>query len=115
MARAKEVRLANGRRWPRKGDALKHFKEMLGKYRVGERVHDDSDHDDLANLLQIYDSVLPPEMEGKIGSGIAYFEKGVDFEYPGKTQCFFVVRRDGTRVDFSYIRAIECAAEANVT
>lgn len=110
MARSIPVRMSNGRFWQRKGDAVQHFKEMLGRYSVGARVFSDADHGDLLTLIHIYDSVLPAGTEGKAGNGVAFFEKGVDLEYPGKTQCFFVVRLDGSRLNFSYLRAIDVAA-----
>lgn len=82
---------------------------MLARYTVGDRVYDVADHDDLAALLRVYDSVLGPGTPSKTGSGVAYFEKSLDMDHPGNTACFFVVRTDGTRIDFSTRRALDVA------
>lgn len=109
MARSVSISLPNGRTWSKKGDALDHFKAMLARYKVGERVADAADHGDLAALLSVYDSVLAPGEPTKAGSGVAYFEKNLDMDHPGNTACFFVVRTDGTRIDFSTRRALDVA------
>jgi len=72
-------------------------------------VTDHADHDDLSALLASYDNALPPGIAKKAGAGVAYFEKRVDLDHPGRTTCFFVVRRDGTSIDFSYVRALDSA------
>ena len=56
MGKAKIINLPNGRTWPKKGDAVNHFKAMLARYRDGSRVSDATDHSDLASLLEVYDS-----------------------------------------------------------
>lgn len=112
MGRPIPVVLNNNRRWSKKGDAIRHFKGILAKYLVGSRIEDKEDHNDLVALLTVYDDWVQKSGNGKIGSGIAYFEKRVDFDHPGRTNCFFVVRLDGSSEDFSYLRAIDCAAES---
>lgn len=109
MARSVPISLPNGKRWIRKGDAVEHFKSMLARYMVGDRIDSATDHDDLAALLHVYDSALGPGEPTKTGSGIAFFEKGLDLDHPGNTVCFFVIRTDGTRIDFSTRRALNVA------
>jgi hypothetical protein len=110
MGKSIPVYLPNGRSWPKKGDAAKHFRDMLNRYAVGSRVNGPSDHSDLAALIAVYDSVVPKGQPTKGGSGIDYFEKDLDRDHPGNTTCFFVVRTDGTRIDFSLGRALDVAS-----
>lgn len=110
MGRSKPVRLPNGRNWPTKGQAANHFKTMLARYEIGERVHSLEDHSDLSALLAVYDADGPPGTSAKVGTGIEYFEKDWDRDHPGHTQCFYVIRTDGTRIDFSIGRALDSAA-----
>lgn len=112
MGKSIPVRLDNGQSWQQKGLARKHFSEMLGRYIVGERVLDPGDISDLTSLLKVYDDTVAAGDETKAGCGIAYFEKGVDLDHPGNTVCFFVVRTNGTRIDFSLGRALDAAAAA---
>lgn len=111
MGKSISITLPNGRMWPKKGDAQDHFKAMLGRYSVGRRVDDPSDHADLAALLEVYDSVVPVGEPTKAGGGAAYFEKRPDADHPGHTACFFVVRKDGSTIDFSLGRALDVAAK----
>ncbi|MFZ6711373.1 DUF3223 domain-containing protein [Undibacterium sp. TC9W] len=55
---------------------------------------------------------IPADNPTKAGPGILYFEKGVDQDHPGHTQCFFIVRIDKSRIDFSIGRALDAAARA---
>lgn len=109
MGNAVSINLPNGRSWPKKGDAAAHFKAMLARYSDGARVVDPADHEDLAALLQVYDSVLSPGELTKIGAGISHFERRKDREHPGHSSCFFVVRTDGTSIDFSMGKALDVA------
>jgi hypothetical protein len=113
MGKSVQVTLANGRAWPRKGDAVAHFKAILNNYSVGDRILDPSNHADLEALLATYDAGLPAG-EGKAGNGVAYFEKRLDTDHPGQTSCFFVVRRNGSSIDFSYLRAIDRATNVGL-
>lgn len=110
MGRSIPVYLPNGRSWSKKGDAASHYREMLNRYAVGSRVLDPSDHSDLAALVAVYDAVVPKGMPTKAGCGIDYFEKGLDRDHPGHSVCFFVVRTDGTRIDFSLGKALDVAS-----
>lgn len=109
MGKAKPISLTSGRHWTKKGDALTHFKVMLSRYSVGDTVNDPSDHADLAALLSVYDSVLALGEPTKAGCGVDHFEKRWDKDHPGHTACFFVVRTDGTSIDFSTIKALDVA------
>jgi hypothetical protein len=111
MVKSIPILLPNGRSWSKKGDARDHFKAMLARYRDGDRVSDATDHADLNALLAVYDSVVPQGQPTKTGSGVAHFERRMD-EDPGhqvQTSCFFIVRTDGSSIDFSTRRALDVA------
>jgi hypothetical protein len=70
---------------------------MLNRYAIGERVSAE-DAADLSALLARHD-----EFEGKSGTGIVGFEVNVppaDVPQFSK-RCFWIVRSDGTKIDFS--------------
>ncbi|PNL00798.1 DUF3223 domain-containing protein [Burkholderia glumae] len=90
---------------------MDHFKKMLARYRDGSRISDPTDHNDLASLLEVYDSVLNADQPSKAGTGVSHFERRSDQDHPGHTSCFFVVRTDGTSNDFSTRRALDVASE----
>jgi hypothetical protein len=74
-------------------ETLQFFKAMLAKYRPDEWVSE-ADSSLLVELLHRH-----PDTAEKTGNGIHHFEvMRAEFN----TKCFAVVRRDGTRVDFSY-------------
>ncbi|PBJ83985.1 hypothetical protein CMZ84_05845 [Lysobacteraceae bacterium NML93-0399] len=93
---AKPLTIGN-RDFPRQMDALNFFKEMLGRYRIGERVSP-ADSADLEALLNRHQDV-----ESKLGCGISHFKVDKD-GYAGR--CFWVVRTDGTQDDFTYKRCV---------
>jgi hypothetical protein len=70
---------------------------MLNRYRVGERVTD-ADAVDLQSLLKLH-----TDAERKFGAGIDHFEV-MDGGFG--TQCFKVLRVDGSSDDFSYVHCI---------
>ncbi len=104
---AKPVKLSNGRYWRTQTQALEHFKKMLARYNIGEKVTDSSDHDDLSALLMRYDSVMLANEETKTGAGIDYFSKQRNVGEGWSTDGFHVHRIDGTSIDFSYISAVK--------
>lgn len=106
----KSVRLPNGRYWRTQGEAMDHFKEMLSRTVLGERVTDVDDHADLAALLQIYDSALPPGASTKAGAGIAFFSKQRNRGEGWSSDGFHVHRADGSEIDFSYKEAVRVAS-----
>jgi len=77
--------------------AMAFFKEMLNRYIPGERVAD-SDSMHLASFFKRH-----PEFQIKQGTGVSHFEVR-----PGDygSQCFCVVRMDGTKERFSYKRCV---------
>jgi len=96
MSRGNSVDLAT-LSFPTQRAATEFFKEMLGRYRHGDRVNDtDSLH--LAALLERH-----TEYPAKVGCGVDHFE--VMMTEHG-TQCFRIVRTDGTGTDFSYPHCI---------
>lgn len=91
MGRSKPVILAT-RQFATKGDATAHFRTMRDKYPPGEQIAAE-DAADLECLLQRH-----PTADEKIGIGIDHFETAIaDYS----TQCFRVVRPDGTWANFS--------------
>lgn len=96
VGRGKPVILAT-RSFCTKQDAHAHFKSMLAKYSVDETVSEE-DAKDLASLV-----LRHPEAAEKIGVGIHHFEV-MSADYG--TKCFAIVRKNGTREDFSYIACI---------
>lgn len=92
MGRAKPVDLAT-RSFEKQADATAFFKAMLNRYRPGGRVSDD-DGLDLAALLERH-----TEYVAKVGCGVSHFD--VMMTEHG-TQCFRIVRLDGSGTDFSY-------------
>jgi hypothetical protein len=94
--RSKPVELAT-RSFDKQGDATLFFKTMLNCYRPGERVSDD-DGLDVAALLERH-----TEYVTKVGCGVDHFE--VVMTEHG-TQCFRIVRVDGSGTDFSYPHCI---------
>lgn len=79
------------------GEATTFFKEMLNSYKPGERV-DEADFPDLSALLERHH-----EYTQKVGVGIDHFE--VIMTDHG-SQCFRVIRTDGTGTDFSYLTCV---------
>ena len=96
MARGKPIVLET-RSFANQKEATAYFKEMLNRYRPRQRVSDE-DGRHLRALLTRH-----AEYEEKVGVGIEYFEiMSAEFG----TQCFRLVRVDGTGEDFSYPHCI---------
>lgn len=91
------------RTFEKKGDATAFFSDMLNRYKIGERVTSE-DAADLSALLARHE-----EYDQKAGSGIAGYE--VNFPPadapPFSKRCFWVVRSDGTKIDFSIGHCLE--------
>jgi hypothetical protein len=92
MAKAQSVDIA-GHQFPRKTDALAFLKVMLNRYRPGDTVSD-ADKVFLLEALKRH-----PEAAAKIGAGVKGFEVR-SAEYG--TQCFWILRVDGSDERFSY-------------
>lgn len=85
------------RTFEKSGDAKTFFSEMLKSYSVEQRVSD-IDAYDLIALLERHD-----EKYDKVGVGIDYFEvnKPPSENPPFSSKCFYIVRVDGSKIDFS--------------
>lgn len=75
-----------------KTEAREFFQRMLHSYAPGETVSD-ADAVDLEGLL-----LRHPDADSKIGEGIDHFEV---MEAEFRSQCFMIVRTDGSFDDFS--------------
>jgi hypothetical protein len=102
---ANNVDLSNGRSWKSQKAATEHYRAIRDRYADRAPIDDASDHDDLAALLERYDTAHTDE-DTKIGSGIDYFEVRTNFGSGGPTRGFWVTRKDGTSTDFSFPWAI---------
>jgi hypothetical protein len=94
---AKSVNLST-RRFDTQGAANTFFRAMLNRYKPGNRVKDEDALDLGALLLRHH------EYATKAGTGVDHFE--VMMTEHG-SQCFRIVRADGTGTDFSYIQCIK--------
>lgn len=93
---AKPVRIGV-RYFDRQKDALDFYKEILGRYEIGQRVSQ-QDEIELMALLGRHQDVA-----SKIGGGVDHFKVDKD-GYGGR--CFWIVRMDSTETDFTYIRCV---------
>jgi hypothetical protein len=96
MARSQPVSFGD-LHFSKKSDAKAYLKEMLNRYRPGERVSD-QDAPRLDAALQRH-----PEAAEKVGCGLVGFEV---HEADYGTQCFWVRRTDDTLERFSYISCV---------
>ena len=88
--------------------ALDHYKALLHRYQDGERILDPVDHADLAALIERYDPILGEVGEPMKGCGqIGHFERRLNTGTGWSNSGFWVVRQDGSKTDFSYIRAVK--------
>ncbi|HRI89894.1 MAG TPA: DCL family protein [Candidatus Hydrogenedentes bacterium] len=94
--RSKPLVLAT-RSFKKQGDATAFFKAMLNRYRPGERVSNE-DGLDVAALLERHTQYV-----AKVGCGVSHFQ--VMMTEHG-TQCFRIIRTDGSGTDFSYPHCI---------
>ncbi len=99
MGKARKIQL-DTRLFAKAGDATIFFSSMLNRYSAGETVSE-ADNLDLGALLKRHD-----EKDEKIGLGIAYIEVAAAPDgHPGN--CFWIVRKDGSRIDFSFKHCLE--------
>lgn len=96
MGRGKPVEIAT-RTFENQSKATDFFKGMLNRYSAGDQVTDD-DSLDLAALLERHD-----EYAQKVGCGVDHFEV---MATEHGTNCFRIVRTDGSGTDFSYRHCI---------
>ena len=99
MGKARQIKI-DTRLFEKAGDATAFFRQILNSYRVGEQVND-TDSTELYALLKRHD-----EVDEKMGSGISHFvvERAPE-PHPGK--CFWIVRTDGSKIDFSFPHCLE--------
>ncbi|MBI3446323.1 MAG: DCL family protein [Magnetospirillum sp.] len=99
MGRARRIKLET-REFAKAGDATGFFSAMLSRYPIGSRISE-ADARDLRALLKRHD-----EESEKVGAGIDHFEVATPPDgYSGK--CFWIVRVDRSRIDFSFKHCLE--------
>lgn len=92
LGKAIPIRLGN-LTFEKKGDALVLVRQTLNRYSPGDRVAP-NDEELLRALIERH-----PDAQLKIGNGIDHFMvRSADYG----TQCFWVVRMDGSTERFSY-------------
>ncbi|WP_189338332.1 DCL family protein [Sphingobium sp. SCG-1] len=96
MGKARRITLAT-RSFDKAGDGTAFFTAMLNRYDIGDRVNTE-DATDLSALLERHD-----EFNEKAEGGISGFEvnKPPEGVQQFSKRCFWVVRSDGTKIDFS--------------
>ena len=99
MGKTNIIRLGNGKSFSSKAACLKYFKDLLNANPRGTKVPDQH-FSDLHSLF-----VRNPDYQEKVGSGVDHFIVDKSPDWP--TNCFYVVRRDGTRTDFSYKASVD--------
>lgn len=87
----------NGTEFRRQSDAIEFFRLILWKYGIGAVVSE-SDEFYLRDLLTRH-----VDYGNKVGCGIDHFKVDRD-GYGGR--CFWIVRTDGSEVDFTYRRCL---------
>ena len=100
MGKARAIRI-DSRNFEKAGDATAFFSAMLSRYGINNQVND-VDAIDLAALVKRHD-----EAGEKVGSGIAHFVVANAPEPYTTQRCFWIVRSDGSRTDFSYQHCLE--------
>ena len=86
------------REFKTKADVKQHYQDMLRSYAPGEKLNQQDSYD-LASLLRYHEN-----KSEKIGCGIDYLK--VDKAEFG-TNCFYIVRKDSTHQNFSYMNPIK--------
>lgn len=96
MGKARSITLTT-RSFDKVWDATAFFAAMLNRYRIGEQVSAE-DAADLSALLNRHD-----EFAEKSGAGVTGFEVNTppDDVPQFSRRCFWVIRSDGTKIDFS--------------
>ena len=84
-------------------EALTYFYRMLLRYQNSQIIHGD-DHYILSSLIEYH-----PNAYQKIGVGIKTFFKA---QTKKGTSCFWLERKDGTTIDFSFITAVKAKGKS---
>ena len=104
MGKARPITI-DTRNFAKAGDASSFFSAMLNHYSMNATVSA-ADAADLSALLKLHD-----EYSEKIGAGIDHFEVRKppqdvpDFSH----RCFWIVRTDGSSIDFSFKHCLEAS------
>jgi hypothetical protein len=83
-----------------KAEIKSYYKSMLNSYTRGETPSAEHQYQ-IYNLLQWHS-----DFTGKVGAGVERFEVNLGPPYEFQTQCFWIIRKDGTREEFSYTHCI---------
>jgi hypothetical protein len=81
-------------KFPGQKAALDYFRQMLYRHRAGTRIPE-PDASELAELLKRHHTY-----DEKVGCGISHFIVRKNPDWP--TKGFWIVRTDGTEVDFTF-------------
>jgi hypothetical protein len=80
-------------------EAARFYSAMLNRYPLFARVTDD----DAASLRDLLDR--HPDRDAKLrGTTATHFEV---HPFKGGTRCFFLIRSDGTKIDFSFKKCLK--------
>jgi hypothetical protein len=85
--------------FPSRKAAMEYTRVLRDKYKDGERIGG-QDEKFLRDLIDLHS-----DKEEKIDVGIVYFIVGKDAKW-GTTRCFYLVRGDGSKTDFSFDNCI---------
>lgn len=89
--------------------AIRFFRDMLNKHAAGDVIDDPKDQAALQDLVAQREAAVPAK-DRKIGVGIDHFKVWWGVGAGFSTHCFWLVRKDKTEVDFSYIKAVRAVA-----
>jgi hypothetical protein len=99
MGKRRSIQIG-ARLYDKVGDATKFYSGMLNRYSTGAVVSQ-ADAVELMALLERHD-----EKDEKVGTGIIRFEVDAAPD-EHKNRCFWIVRNDGSRIDFSFKHCLE--------
>ncbi|XP_057861419.2 DNA-directed RNA polymerase V subunit 1 isoform X1 [Cryptomeria japonica] len=87
---------------------LMHLMRMIlhyGRYNSGDRLWPEDEREVLEKVL-----IHHPEAEAKMGCGVDFIVVDNHAQF-SSTRCFYIVRKDGTRTDFSYLKCLKGLVE----
>lgn len=89
--------IISGKKFNSKKDAITFYRKILNSYRVNSELSN-KDFKLVYSLLQNH-----PRAKEKIGCGVKKIIVGKGYI---KHKCFYIIRKDGSKVDFSYLKCI---------
>jgi hypothetical protein len=92
--------LVGSRAFALKKDAEDACRQILYKYQPDSRVVEAKDEQFLLDLLGLH-----PDCDGKLGDGIDFFEIRTNPKFV-KQRTFYLIRRDGSETDFSFVKCL---------